>query len=112
MGGSTIRMLCGYVKMVRRKLALWGCPPYVTSMFETPVVPTRFRLRALLAAHDPPMSQSEIARRSGVSLVTVNAIANNRTTRVDLETLDALCRVLKVDPGELLERVPDKRKRG
>lgn len=43
--------------------------------------------------------------RSRVSLVTVNAIANNRTTLVDLATLDAFCRVLKVEPGELLERV-------
>ena len=73
-------------------------------MPEPQLVPTRFRLRELLAALDPPMSQSELARQSGVSLVTVNAIANNRTTRVDLETLDALCRVLKVQPGELLER--------
>jgi DNA-binding Xre family transcriptional regulator len=73
-------------------------------------VPTRFRLRELLAAHDPPMSPSELARQSGVSLVTVNAIANNRTTRVDLETLDVLCRVLKVQPGDLLEqtRIPDR----
>jgi DNA-binding Xre family transcriptional regulator len=66
-------------------------------------MPVRFRLQALLDAHDPPMSQSELARRSGVSLVTVNAIANNRTKQVSLETLDALSRALGVEPGELLE---------
>lgn len=66
-------------------------------------MPVRFRLQALLDAQDPPMSQSELARRSGVSLVTVNAIANNRTKQVSLETLDALSRALSVEPGELLE---------
>ena len=57
------------------------------------------------------MTQSELARRSGVSIVTVNGIANNRTTRVDLDTLDKLCEVLEVTPGELLEREVPKRAR-
>jgi DNA-binding Xre family transcriptional regulator len=78
-------------------------------MPEPLLMPVRFCLRELLAEQDPPMSQGELARRSEVSLVTVNAIANNRTTRVDLATLDALCRVLKVEPGALLERVKGKR---
>jgi DNA-binding Xre family transcriptional regulator len=39
-----------------------------------------------------------------VSLVTINAIANNRTSQVSLKTLDALAKALKVEPGELLER--------
>lgn len=49
-------------------------------------------------------SHRELARRSGVSLVTINGIANNRTTRVDLETLDKLC--------DVLEREQPKRKQG
>ncbi|MBK8058648.1 MAG: helix-turn-helix transcriptional regulator [Gemmatimonadetes bacterium] len=57
------------------------------------------------------MTQTELSRRSGVSIVTVNGIANNRTTRVDLETLDKLCEVLEVEPGELLERETPKRRR-
>lgn len=69
----------------------------------TAAVAARFRLAELLAAHDPPMTQTELARRSGISQVTVNGIANNRTTRVDLGTLDALARVLGVAPGDLIE---------
>lgn len=38
------------------------------------------------------MSQSELARRSGVSLMTINSIADNRTTQIKLETLDRLAR--------------------
>lgn len=60
----------------------------------------RFRLAELL--EERGMSQSELARRSKVSLVTINSIANNRTTQVKLETLDRLARVLGCEPGELI----------
>ena len=70
----------------------------------------RFRLRELLEERNPPMSQSELARQSGLSFVTINAIAQNRTTRVDLATLDALCAVLNCAPGDLLERETKRRK--
>ena len=65
-------------------------------------VAARFRLAELLTEKD--VTQAELVRRSGVSQVTVNSIANNRTTRVDLATLDALSRALGVAPGDLLER--------
>ena len=58
---------------------------------------------------DCEMSQTELSRLSGVSLVTVNAMKQNRTKQVSLQTLDKLCGVLKCEPGELLER---KRGRG
>lgn len=87
---------------------MWA--PYFRPMPLAPVA-ARFRLAELLETHD--VTQAELVRRSGVSQVTVNAIANNRTTRVDLATLNALSRALgeivgrAVEPGELLERVPD-----
>lgn len=62
----------------------------------------RFRLQELLDAS--AMSQSELARRSGISLVTVNKIAQNRSNQVSLKTLDALSKVLKCQPGDLLKR--------
>lgn len=54
------------------------------------------------------MSQSELARRTGVSFTTINAIAQGHTSRVDLATLDALCRVLTVTPCDLLKYVPER----
>lgn len=60
-----------------------------------------FRLQELLDSHDPPMSQSELARRSGISFVTINGISNNRTAMVSLKTLGALASALGVHPGEL-----------
>lgn len=68
-----------------------------------------FRLSAVLESVG--MSQRELSRRSGVSLVTVNAIANNGTTRVDLSTIDKICEALECEPGELLERETRRPKR-
>jgi DNA-binding Xre family transcriptional regulator len=62
----------------------------------------RFCLQELLDSHDPPMSQSELARRSGITLVTINGIANNRTAMVSLKTLGAIASALGVQPGDLL----------
>lgn len=65
-------------------------------------MPTRFRLAELL--EKAGISQSELARRTGVSFQTINAIANNRTRQVKLDTLDAFAAALGVEPGDLLER--------
>jgi putative transcriptional regulator len=53
---------------------------------------------------DREMSQTELARLSGVSLLTVNAMKQNRTKQVSLLTLDKICGALKCQPGDLLER--------
>jgi putative transcriptional regulator len=78
------------------------------------VVAVRFRLQNVLRELEEqgrPMSQSELSRRSGVSLTTINAMVLNKTKQVSLATLDALCKALGVEPGELLER-EGKRGRG
>jgi DNA-binding Xre family transcriptional regulator len=71
-----------------------------------------FRLDKLLEERKQqgdPITQSELARLSDVTFATVNAIANNRTRQVHLDTIDKLCKVLRVTPGELFEQ---KRSRG
>ena len=87
-----------------------------------PLVPemaVRFRLDEILTERtSEPIGQSELARESGVSFAIVNAIANNRTAQVSLETLDKLSAALgrllgrAVQPGELIEKVAKKGKRG
>jgi putative transcriptional regulator len=73
-------------------------------MGATAVVTVRFRLHEVLAEREDAMSQSELSRRSGVSMTTINAMVLNKTKQVSLATLDALCAALDVQPGELLER--------
>lgn len=60
----------------------------------------RFRLEELL--EERAMTQSELARRSGITFATINAMCRNRTDGVKLDTLDKLARVLGVQPGELI----------
>lgn len=75
---------------------------YPIFMQELPTMAVRFRLAELL--DEKGLNQSELAKRARVSLVTINAIANNRTAQVRLVTLDEICRALDCEPGELLER--------
>lgn len=79
-------------------------------MGATADVPVRFRLHEVLAERQPPMSQSELSRRSGVSLTTINAMMLNKTKQVSLATLDALCSALEIEPGALLAREGKRRK--
>lgn len=103
-------MLSNLASILGNKLALQVPGAYLSPVNESILMPVRFRLQALLDAHDPPMSQSELARRSGISLVTVNGIANNRTKQVSLDTIDRLARALQVEPGELFESMGTRRR--
>jgi len=78
-------------------------------MLGAQVMGARFRLRELLEAAS--MSQSELARRSGISFQTINAIVGNRTAQVSLNTLDAISKALGLEPGDLLERDPKRRRK-
>jgi len=49
------------------------------------------------------MSVRELAARTGLSYPAVHRLARDQTTRFDGATLDAICRVLDVGVGELLE---------
>lgn len=75
-------------------------------------MPVRFRLGELLDERKEKgdtITQTDLSRKSGISMTTINAMVLNKTAQVRLKTLDALCRVLECEPGELLER---KRGRG
>ena len=72
------------------------------------MVPMTFRLSEILEHRG--MSQSELARAAGVSLVTVNRICGNKTEGITLSTLDKLASALGVDPGELIVREKKGRK--
>ncbi len=69
---------------------------------------TQFRVEEELGER---MTQSELARLADVHYVTVNRLCRNATERVDLKTLDRVSAVLGCEPGDLLERTPEKRKR-
>jgi putative transcriptional regulator len=53
------------------------------------------------------MSVGEFAERVGLTPANVAVLKNGRAKAVRFSTLDAMCRVLGCQPGDLLEWVPD-----
>jgi len=53
------------------------------------------------------MSVGEFAERVGLTPGNVAVLKNGRAKAVRFSTLDAMCRVLKCQPGDLLEWVED-----
>jgi putative transcriptional regulator len=71
------------------------------------------RLRIADLLEEREMTQTELARASGISLVTINAMASSERApkQIQLESIDKLCEALGVEPGELFERTTKKRTR-
>ena len=57
--------------------------------------------------HSRQLKAAELARAAGINRSAVTALANNRTSRVELATLERLCIVLGCQLADLLEIVPD-----
>jgi len=70
-------------------------------------MPARFRLAEILAQRG--MTQSELARKAGVSFPTVNRMCSNQAVQVTLAVLDKLAAALGVEPGDLIVRGKKKR---
>ena len=49
----------------------------------------------------------ELAERVDVTMPNLSILKNNRAKAVRFSTLDALCRELKCQPGDILSWVPD-----
>jgi putative transcriptional regulator len=50
---------------------------------------------------------TELAERIGLTLANASVLKTNKARAVRFTTLDALCRELNCQPGDLLEWVPD-----
>jgi putative transcriptional regulator len=53
------------------------------------------------------VSLTELADRIGITLANLSILKTNKARAVRFSTLDALCRELQCQPGELLEFVGD-----
>jgi len=52
---------------------------------------------------DRQMTLTELAERVGMTLANLSILKTNKARAIRFSTLDALCRELKCQPGELLE---------
>lgn len=55
---------------------------------------------------------TELAERIGITLANLSILKTNKARAVRFTTLDALCRALECQPGELLEFVPGEAEEG
>jgi len=53
------------------------------------------------------MSLTELAERVGISVVNLSNLKTGKVRAIRFSTLDAICRVLACQPGDLLEYKPD-----
>jgi len=63
------------------------------------------RLDKILANRD--MSLTELSERIGITLANLSILKTNKARAIRFSTLDALCRELNCQPGDLLVWTPD-----
>lgn len=63
------------------------------------------RLDRMLAEHK--ISSKELAGRVGISQVNMSRIKTGKVSAIRFSTLDAICRALDCQPGDVLEYMPD-----
>lgn len=67
-------------------------------------MPIRVRLDHLML--DRRMTLTELASRVGLTLANLSILKTNKARAIRFSTLDALCRELKCQPGDLLAWTP------
>jgi putative transcriptional regulator len=68
-------------------------------------MPIRVNLDHLLL--DRRLSLTELAGRIGLTLANLSILKTNKARAIRFSTLEALCRELECQPGDLLEWTPD-----
>jgi putative transcriptional regulator len=56
---------------------------------------------------DRKLTLTELADRIGITIVNLSILKTNKARAIRFSTLDALCRELKCQPGDLLEWTRD-----
>jgi putative transcriptional regulator len=53
------------------------------------------------------MSLTELAERVGISMTNLSLLKTGKVKGIRFNTLDAICRELQCQPGDILEYIPD-----
>ena len=53
------------------------------------------------------MKLSELSERIGISVTNLSLLKNSRVKGIRFSTLEAICRELECQPGDILEFIPD-----
>jgi len=68
-------------------------------------VPIEVRLDVMLAKRK--MSLTELAGRIGISVTNLSLLKTGKVKGIRFSTLDAICRELECQPGDILEYLAD-----
>lgn len=60
------------------------------------------RLAVLMAEKDPQLSQRQLAKETRLSPTTINKLFTNQFERVDIHTIETLCKYFRTEVGDLL----------
>ena len=58
------------------------------------------------------MTVTELAEAVGITVANISVLKNGRAKAIRFSTLEAICRVLECQPGDILEHVPDEEGQG
>ena len=53
------------------------------------------------------MSVTELAEKVGITMANISVLKNGKAKAIRLSTLEAICKALKCQPGDILEYSPD-----
>ena len=53
------------------------------------------------------MSVTELSERVGITMANISILKNGKAKAIRFSTLDAICRALNCQPGDILEYVED-----
>jgi putative transcriptional regulator len=70
-------------------------------------MPIKLNLDRVMSARR--ISLTELADRIGITLANLSVLKTNKARAIRFTTLEALCRELKCQPGDLLEFIPGER---
>ena len=65
----------------------------------------RFTVKVMLAKRE--MTQKELAERTGIRPPTISALCTGAAKHIPVDVLDKICDVLKCQPGDLIEHIPN-----
>ena len=55
------------------------------------------------------ISVTELAKQIDLTMANLSILKNNKAKAIRFTTLDALCKALDCQPGDILEYIPDER---
>lgn len=58
--------------------------------------------RLYIILHERKITQSELAKMTGLSQTTISALVSGKSKQIRYDTLDRICKALEVTPGDIL----------